>query len=75
MIEYYLRPDGAYMRIDRENKIVTNVLAQGEHRFIGHNTNPGYVDHMISILGNLTVATEADFSAALLQARAYLDTI
>jgi hypothetical protein len=75
MIEYYLRPDGAYLKIDRENKIITNVLFSGEHIFIGNNSNPAYVDNMILMLVNMTIITESEFLNAINQAKEFINNI
>jgi hypothetical protein len=75
MIEYYLRPDGAYLKIDRENKIITNVLFSGEHIFIGNNSNHAYVDNMILMLVNMTIITESEFLNAINQAKEFINNI
>jgi hypothetical protein len=77
MINYYLRPDQAHIRIDDENKVVTNVLISETHNFIGHNTNVDYVDSMINMAstGSLTPSNEADFNAALTEAKTFIAAI
>lgn len=75
MIEYYLRPDGAYLRMDTENKIITNVLAIGEHKFIGHNTNENYVTSMMSMIDKMVPSDEQAFNAALEEAKSFLNSI
>jgi len=69
MINYYLRPDKAHIRIDDENKVATNVLTLGDHKFIGHITNPDYVESMIAMIDKLTPINQATFDAELQEAK------
>jgi hypothetical protein len=69
MINYYLRPDKAHIRIDDENKVATNVLTLGDHKFIGHITNPDYVDNMIAAIHRFTPIDQATFEAELQEAK------
>ncbi len=77
MIKYYLRPDQALIRIDEENKVATNVLTLGTHKFIGYNTDTGYVDRMIDMAnsGSLTPSDETAFNAVLAEAKAFINNI
>ena len=77
MINYYLRPDQAIIRIDEENKVATNVLTIGEHKFIGHITNADYVNNMISMAGSgsLAPSDETAFNAALAEAKSFISGI
>jgi hypothetical protein len=75
MIEYYLRTDGAYVKIDTENKIITNVLAEENHKFIGNNSNVSYVDNIISLVSNFKVSNEEDFNNALQTAKSFINNI
>lgn len=77
MINYYLRPDQAIIKIDEENKIATNVLAIGTHKFIGHNTDVTYVDNMIAMANNniLIPSDEETFNAAKAEVLAVLSVI
>jgi hypothetical protein len=72
MIRYYLRPDLAVIRIDDENKIATNVLTIGDHKFIGHITNPNYVDSMLEMLDRFTQIEEQQFNEALQEAKQFI---
>lgn len=72
MIKYFLRPDKACIKIDEENKVATNVLTLGDHRFIGHITNPDYVDNMLSMADKMTPIDEATFEAAFQEAKTFL---
>jgi len=75
MIDYYLRPDGAYLKMDTENKIITNVLAIGKHKFIGHNTDDNYVTGMMSMIDRMVPSDEQAFNAALEEARSFLNSL
>jgi hypothetical protein len=75
MIEYYLRPDGAYMKIDKENKIITNVLSAGHHKFIGNNTDQAYVDNMIAMAGSFHQCSKADYYIALEDAKSFINNL
>lgn len=75
MIKYYLRPDGAHLRIDEANKVATNVLNIGNHKFIGQITNPDYVNGMIGMADKFTSIDEATFIAALQEAKSFLATV
>ena len=72
MINYYLRPDGAHLRIDEVNKVATNVLNISNHKFIGQITNPDYVDGMIGMSDKFTPVDEATFNAAFQEAKSFL---
>ena len=77
MTNYYLRPDGAYIKIDEDNKIVINVLVIAESKFIGYMTNVDYVDSMINMANNgvLTPSDEATFNAAFLEAKTFINSL
>jgi len=77
MIKYYLRPDKAHIRIDEENKIATNVLTLGAHKFIGHITDVNYVDSMTNMAnsGSLTPSDETTFNAVLVEAKTFINNI
>lgn len=75
MINYYLRPDGAHIKIDSENKIAINVLNTDNHKFIGHITNPVYVDNMIGMINKFTPATEEAFLQQLNEVKQHLASL
>lgn len=75
MINYYLRPDNAYIKIDEENKVAINVLTLGNHKFIGQISNPDYVDAMIAMAQNFTPVDEAAFNAAFIEAKTFLNSL
>ena len=77
MINYYLRPDQAHIRIDDESKVVTNVLNLPTHKFIGNNTDVGYVDNMINMANNnvFTVSTEETFNNALAEVKVFISAV
>lgn len=75
MINYYLRPDGAHLRIDEDNKVATNVLTVGNHKFIGHITDPDYIDRMADVISKCTPIDESVFNAALQEAKSLLTTV
>lgn len=77
MINYYLRPDQAHIRIDDENKVVTNVLTLATHKFIGNNIDVAYVDNMINMANNnvFTPSDEETFNNALAEAKAFISAI
>jgi ribonuclease BN (tRNA processing enzyme) len=77
MIKYYLRLDNAHIRIDEENKVVTNILILGTHKFIGYNTDTAYVDSMIDMANNnvLTLSNETDFNAALNEVQNFINNL
>ncbi len=75
MIKYYLRPDKAVIKIDDESKIATNVLVIDNHKFIGHNSNPEYVDSMIAMIDKLTEIDEATFNTSLQEAKQIISNL
>lgn len=77
MIKYYLRPDQAHIRIDEENKVATNVLTLGVHKFIGHITDVNYVNNMINMAnsGSLIPSDETAFNTVLDEAKAFINNI
>lgn len=64
MINYYIRPDGAYVKVDTENKIITNVLDVPVQKTISQITNPEYYDRMALEFGKFVVSDEAAYTAA-----------
>ena len=77
MINYYLRPDQAIIKIDEENKIAINVLIIGTHKFIGYTTNVEYVNNMINMAssGSLVPSDETAFNVALAEAKSFISGI
>lgn len=75
MINYYLRPDQAHIKIDDENKVAINVLTIGDHKFIGQISNPTYVDNMMTMLDRFTPIDQATFDAAFLEAKTFLNSL
>lgn len=75
MINYYLRPDKAHIRIDDTNKVAINVLNTEVHKFIGQISDPQYVDNMIAMVDKFTPIDEATFESALQEAKTFLSNL
>lgn len=54
MINYYLRDDGVFMKVDTDKQTITNVMNLADRKLFAHFTDPTYykmiVDTQISIL-------------------------
>jgi hypothetical protein len=54
MINYYLRDDGVFMKVDTDKQTITNVMNLADRKLFAHFTDPTYykmiVDTQISVL-------------------------
>ena len=64
MINYYVRPDGAHVKVDTETKVITNVLNIAVQKTISEISNPEYYDRMAPEFANWTASDEAAYTAA-----------
>lgn len=64
MINYYIRPDGAHVKVETELKQVTLALNISVQKTISYITNPEYYDRILPEFEKYTVSDEASFTAA-----------
>lgn len=72
MVKFYIRPDGAHVRIDHENKIVTNVLNIDKSKVIAHFQDPAYVDNIISMTNVFTEIDEESYRNVIEETKQFL---
>lgn len=71
MINYYVRPDGAHVKVDTETKMVVNVLNIPTQKTISHIVNEEYYNNMLPQFSTTYTPTdEATYIAAFESARA-----
>jgi len=64
MINYYVRPDGAHVKVNTETKEVTLALSIPVQKTLSYINNPEYYDRMVLDLDKWPVSDEAAFTAA-----------
>lgn len=70
MINYYVRPDGAHVKVDTETKVITNVLDIPVQKTISQITSVEYYDRIAPELESWTVSDETAYSAAFAAVKA-----
>lgn len=70
MINYYLRPDNAHVKVDTETKTVVNVLNIPVQKAISQITNEIYYNNMLAEFVKYTPIDEPTYLAAFEAARA-----
>lgn len=53
MINYYLRPDGTQVKVDSDNKTITNIVNKDNQKIIGHFTGTDYYNRVSTDAVNL----------------------
>lgn len=70
MINYYVRPDGAHVKVDTETKMVVNVLNIPTQKTISQIVNEEYYNTMLPQFSTTyTPTNEATYTAAFEAAR------
>jgi hypothetical protein len=76
MINYYLRDDGVFMKVDTDKQTITNVMNLADRKLFAHFTDPTYykmiVDTQISVL---SVSDESVYESNKSQALESLNSI
>ncbi len=69
MVNYYLRDDGVFVKVDTDKQTITNVMNLVDRKLFAHFTDPTYykmiVDTQISVL---SVSDESNYESNKSQA-------
>jgi hypothetical protein len=72
MISYYIRPDGAYVKLDTEKINVINVLNSSDRKVIGELSGENYVNQIIADSPKWTTSDELSFNTQKAAVMSYL---